>query len=119
MSPDELRELVEEAGKYKDDGGFRVSRTDLRGAITEAAEEIELAQQRLGPAGWKLLVELKVARVVVEAARAAVANDRAWQCFDYKRGDEVPEPSGALTEWMECALEAYDLAVGKSSGEEK
>lgn len=88
VSPDELRELVEEAGKYKDDGGFRVSRTDMRDALRQAADEIEFARR------------------VVEAARAW-----ATECREDLGHDKMN-----LT-WLVQQLAAYDLAIGKD-GEE-
>jgi hypothetical protein len=51
---------------------------------------------------------------VIEAAEAAVANDREWERFDYKTFESVPESCEVHTERMEKALAALREHLGET-----
>ncbi len=59
--------------------GLRDELKRVRRERDEARAEVAIARERLGPAGWKLLQELKEARAELESARRVIT--AVWACF--------------------------------------
>lgn len=68
---------------------------DLIRELRAARQEIAIARERLGPAGWRLLVELKAARDVIKKIYSAPSAHDCPACLA-----------------AEAELKVYDAAVG-------
>jgi hypothetical protein len=87
ITPEKLDEIEEAARAVKDNPRGSISRAISTDMVIELINEVRLAKQRLGPAGYKILEELKESRARVlelEKALSGVSiQNKCWCDWDW------------------------------------